>query len=88
LYRGGGFRLRDGSKCHRGGREPRRSKSVLGEAAIEEHVSGSGIDVLDLVLNAAANNGQGINLISDIGKTALSSLRDGSQRGVDFQVVR
>lgn len=51
--------IRDGGTIEGqgGGRKPRRSKVVLSEAAVEENVTSDGVDVLNLVLNAATDSG-------------------------------
>lgn len=57
------------------------------EAPVEEDISGSGIDVLDLILNAAADDVQRINRIPDVYDTPRSVLSDSCQGAIYFQVA-
>src|SRR5437764_11200294 len=66
-----------------GGWEPRRCQ-LLRKAAVKEHITRYGVDVLDLVLNASADNRQCIDLRADISEPAGATLGDLSQGRVNF----
>src|SRR4051812_3242857 len=59
------------------GREPRRRKSVAAEALIEEHVTRAAVDVLDGVLNTAADDGQRIDGRTGVHDAAAASRGNG-----------
>src|SRR5579871_127040 len=70
-----------------GRREPGRREVVLRVTAIEEDVTRGGVDVLDVVLNTAAEDGQGVDGAADVGEAAGAVLRDCRDGGVNFKVA-
>src|SRR5579864_4697546 len=69
-----------------GGGIPRRAEVVLGEAAIKEHVTGGGANVLDVVLNTAADNRKSVDGAPGVDQTTRTTLRNGGEGTVDFQI--